>query len=69
MFEIDENVFVGTLVVLLCALGWIVLLGTDEGALGELAVLGDNVGEAKCIEILDIEVGMTKVCVMLGALG
>ena len=53
MFGIDEDEFVGTLVM--------VLLGTGEGALGGLAILENDVAAASFEKIVDIEVGVMKV--------
>ena len=66
MFKVDEDVLVRIFVVVLCALDWIVvLLGTDEGALGGLATLEDAVDDANCREMLDIELGTLEVLYIL----
>ena len=64
MFKVDEDVLVGIFVVVLCALDWIVLLGTNGGALGGLATLENAVDDANCREILDI-VGALEVLFIL----
>ena len=65
MLKVDVDVLVRIFVAVLCALSWIVRLGTDEGALGGVTILENVVEEANRREILDNEVGALEVLYVL----